>query len=95
MCFLEYNGDMMGMYSNDKHLNFKWDSANILFSMCRQGNAVVCNFASDKKSLRKLKIAINEFIDFVFDGSKHDNLLINVDDDNDYYKNLQKIIINN
>ena len=66
MSFSEYNGDMMGMYSNDNHLNFKWDGANILFSMCRQGNAVMCNFASDKKSLRKLREAIDEFIDFMF-----------------------------
>ena len=34
-----------------------------------------------------------QFIDFVF-KVRHDNLFINVDNENDYYKNLQKIVIN-
>jgi hypothetical protein len=34
-----------------------------------------------------------DFIDYVF-KVRHDNLFVNVDNENDYYKNLQKIIIN-
>jgi hypothetical protein len=34
-----------------------------------------------------------DFIDFVF-KERHDNLFVNVDNENDYYKNLQKIVIN-
>ena len=68
--FSEYNGDLMGLYSNENHIVYRWndETCKILFSVCRQGNGAVCNFASDKKGLRKLKIAIKEWISFIFDN---------------------------
>ena len=47
----------------------------------------------NKEFLFMKKDEFINFIDYVF-KNKHDNLFINVDNDNDYYKNLQKIIIN-
>lgn len=50
------------------HLNFRWlgKGCNIMFSVARQGNAASCHFSSDRKGLRKLKQAINEWCEFVF-----------------------------
>jgi hypothetical protein len=72
MNFVPYTGDLMGLPTDENHLNFRWDneSCKILFSVCRQGNGASCHFASDKKGLRKLGIAINEFINFVFSEFK-------------------------
>jgi len=66
--FFEYSGDLIGLPTDSNHLVYRWDytGCKILFSMCRQGNAASCHFASDKKGLRKLKTSVIEFIDFVF-----------------------------
>ena len=66
--FYPYVGDLIGLPTSDKHLNFRWDEPDckVLFSACQQGNAASCHFASDKRGLRKLKQAINEFCDFAF-----------------------------
>lgn len=75
MAFSLYHGDLMGLPVNDKHLVYKWDKANILFSCTQRGNALSCHFAADKKSLRKLKAAINEWCDFVFSTTNYDTIL--------------------
>ena len=66
--FYEYSGDLMGLPTDDNHINFRWNNPDckILFSICRQGNGVCGHFASDKKGLRKLKVAMKEMIKFVF-----------------------------
>lgn len=66
--FILYSGDLMGLPTNEKHLNFRWNNKDckVLFSITRQGNAASCHFASDKRGLRKLKKAINEFVNFTF-----------------------------
>ena len=66
--FKPYSGDLIGLPTSDNHLSFRWiePSCKILFSVCRQGNAASCHLATDKKGLRKLKQAINEYCDFVF-----------------------------
>lgn len=68
MSFSEYKGDLMGLPTDENHINFRWDNPDckILFSMCRQGNGVCCHYASDKKGLRKLTYATKEFMNFVF-----------------------------
>lgn len=67
--FAPYSGDLIGLPCDRNHLVFRWgdNDCKILFSVCRRGNAASCHFASDKKGLRKLKQAINEFTAFVFD----------------------------
>jgi hypothetical protein len=66
--FSEYKGDFIGLYNNKNHLVYRWDDPDckILFSVTRQGDAACCNFASDKRGLRRLRVAIDDFLDFVF-----------------------------
>ena len=67
--FKQYIGPMMGLPRNENYLVFRWDNedCNILFSVCRMGNAANCHFASDKKGKKFIKEAINKWCDFVFD----------------------------
>jgi len=66
--FILYKGDTGDLVTSDKYLNFKWlnPDCNILFSVTRQGKAAVCHFTFDKKGLRKLKQAANEWCEFCF-----------------------------
>lgn len=68
LAFDPYKGETGFLYTSDKHLNFKWNNpnCNIIFSMTRQGNAVVGHFISDKAGLRKLEQALNEWCEFCF-----------------------------
>lgn len=66
--FVLYDGDLMGLTTTRNHLVFRWNrnDCNVLFSAARQGNAMSCHFASDKRGLRKLKEAIDKFVCSVF-----------------------------
>lgn len=66
--FTPYDGDLMGLVANGNHLVFKWsnDSCKVLFSVTKKGSAASCHFASDKKGLRLIRRAIDEFCAFVF-----------------------------
>ena len=68
MKFIQYGGDTMKLPTSKNHLNFKWlePRCNILFSVCRQGNAASIHFTSDKNGLRKINQAVNEFCEFIF-----------------------------
>ena len=68
MRFKLYSGDLMGLATNENHLNFRWSEpgCKVLFSVARQGNGASCHFASDKAGMKKIKQAINEFCEFVF-----------------------------
>jgi len=68
MRFKQYNGDLMGLPTNENHLNFRWceHGCKVLFSMTRKGRAASCHFASDKNGMKKIVQAINEFCQFVF-----------------------------
>jgi hypothetical protein len=69
MRFLPYSGDLIKLPTSENHLIFRWvePDCKVLFSVCRQGNGASCHFASDKKGIFKIKRAINEFCEFVFD----------------------------
>lgn len=58
----------MGLPTNENHLNFRWcePGCKVLFSVCQQGSAASCHFASDKPGMKKIIKAINEFCEFVF-----------------------------
>ena len=67
--FYPYFGDLMGLPTDKNHLNFRWvpvTDCKILFSISRQGNGASCHFASDKAGMKKIRIAINEFCEFIF-----------------------------
>lgn len=65
--FSPYAGDLMGLCTDENHLVFRWNGpGKILFSVSRRGNAASCHFASNKKGLRYIKKAVDEFVRFVF-----------------------------
>jgi len=65
--FFVYDGDSMGIPTNDKHVIFRWNNPDckVIFSVCKRGVAASCHVASDKKGLKLLKQACNDFFDFV------------------------------
>lgn len=68
MSFIQYGGDLIGLPANNKHIIYKWNvpGCKILFSAAKQGKAMSCHFASDKRGLRKIKQAIIAFVEFIF-----------------------------
>jgi hypothetical protein len=68
MNFYPYEGDLMGLPADKNHLVFRWadDRCKILFSVCKLGMGASCHFASDKRGLRWLKQAIDEFCGYCF-----------------------------
>lgn len=58
----------MGLPTNEHHLVFRWarKDCKVLFSVTKRGEAASCHIASDKKGLRQLKKAIEEWCLFVF-----------------------------
>ncbi len=64
--FISFSGDCGDLPTNDNHFVFRHVEHNILFSVSRKGNAASCHFKSDKKGLRFLKRAINDFVDFCY-----------------------------
>lgn len=65
--FAPYQGFLMGLPTDQNHFVFRWKGpGKILFSLTQKGDAVGCHFASDKKGLRHLKNACDEFVKFVF-----------------------------
>jgi len=65
--FTPYSGECMGLSHNENYLTFKWTEGNIFFSATRVGDGMSIHFASDKPSLRNIKRALNEFVEYVFD----------------------------
>lgn len=68
LAFVQYDGDLMGLTVTESHLVFRWnvDHCTVLFSMTRQGRSANCHFASDKRGLRHIKEAIEQFVQSVF-----------------------------
>lgn len=56
--------------TNKNHLNFKWlePDCTVLFSITRQGSGASCHFTADKNGMKKIKQAINDFCEFVFEN---------------------------
>jgi hypothetical protein len=67
--FEPYSGDLIGLPTSENHLVFRWaePGCKVLFSITQHGKSASCHFASDKRGLRHLKRAFNEFCEFVFD----------------------------
>lgn len=66
--FAPYGEDVENLPYDDNYLVFKWlePECDVYFSVARRGNAASCHFSSDKRGLRRIKQAINEFVEFVF-----------------------------
>ena len=65
--FSPYDGDLMGLACDENYLIFRWNGeGKILGAVSRRGNAASCHFSADRKGLRHLKQAINEFVDFCY-----------------------------
>jgi hypothetical protein len=66
--FEPYYGDTGDLVSDNNYLVFRFpdDGCQILFSVSRIGDAATCHLSSDKAGLKKLRGAINEFVEFVF-----------------------------
>jgi hypothetical protein len=61
------SGDDLGVAKDDKHVLFEWhEHGRVVFSATQHGEAMSCHFAAEKKALKYVKIAIEEFINFVF-----------------------------
>ena len=60
-------GDDLGVCRTDKHALYEWNGkGRIVISITALGEALSCHFAAEKKSLRELKEAINEFCEWAF-----------------------------
>ena len=61
-------GDDFGVYRDDRHSVFEWTDGvhRVVFSATQYQAAISCHFASDKRSLRKVRQACVEWIKWVF-----------------------------
>lgn len=53
--------EMNGLYWTENYEVWRWSEANVYVSLTRQGDALVCHFSADRKALRHLRKAVNEF----------------------------------
>jgi len=74
--FYLYEGNTRDLPTDKNHLNFRWSEADILFSMTRKGNAALIHFTAHGKAVRRLKKAINEFCQRIFDSCKWCEMII-------------------
>lgn len=76
--FTLYDGDLIGLPTSEAHAVYRWQNENckILFSVARQGAALSCHFASDKKGLRHIKTAIDEWCGFSLDNYQWARMVI-------------------
>lgn len=70
--FIPYYGDTGDLVTNQNHINIRWNQpgSKILFSFTQRGQAIVFHFSADKKGRRKIKQAIMELCNFLFDNFK-------------------------
>ena len=67
MMFYPATGDLQDILINDTTLVYGWEGeGRVIASFAQRGNAISAHFSSDKKGLRNLKPAINDFCDWIF-----------------------------
>jgi hypothetical protein len=65
--FKRAHGDLQGVVMSPNNIAVEWDGpGRILFSFAQRGEAISIHFSSDKKGLRHIKEAINDFCDWIF-----------------------------
>lgn len=80
MKFKPYSGDLIGLPTNENHLNFRWTEPDckVLFSITRHGNGASCHVASDKSGMKKINNAIKSFCEFVFKTFEWCRMIISI-----------------
>ena len=73
-------GSDLGIHSDENHVVLEWNDQSghrVVFSASQKGDdAMECHFAPDSKSLRSVRSACEDFIDFVFDSCKWCKMLL-------------------
>lgn len=65
---IDLQGDSLNVTKNDHYRVVEWnDHGRVVFSLTRKGKAMLCHFGAEKKALRYLQQAFNDFIEWVFD----------------------------
>lgn len=65
--FIEVNDcDLLGLPTSKNHTNVKYANEHLYFSFCKRRETISAHFSCAKKSLRKVKNAINDFCVWVF-----------------------------
>jgi hypothetical protein len=66
--FMPYYGKVDSVERQENYLNFIWaePDCTVIYSVTRQGNGATSHFTSDKRGLRKLEQALNEWCEFCF-----------------------------
>lgn len=59
--------DALGVAVDDNHSVFKWSGGQVFFSCCQKGDALSAHFSTDRKGIRLLRQAIEEFCTWAFD----------------------------
>ncbi len=73
----ELTGSDLGVYRTENYLIRQWaEKGKVVFSLSRQGKAMRCHLAANRKALRYLKSAINEFVCWVFNQYKWCKMVI-------------------
>lgn len=58
--------DWLGVAGDEDHMVFRWSEARVFFSCCLKGDALSAHFSAEKRAVRLLKQAIEEFCLWVF-----------------------------
>lgn len=72
--FRLYFGDLIGLPTNENHLNFRWIDKSlkpgmvVLFSCAKMGKAMSCHYANRGASYQQVKKAMKDFEKFIFSG---------------------------
>lgn len=65
----DFKGDDCGIARDENHALFQWVDGKyrVVFSITQRGRALVAHFACRKESLRQVKKAIQEFVEWCFE----------------------------
>lgn len=66
--FRRATGDLMGVAMSPNNIAVEWKGpGEIIFSFAQRGQAMSAHFSANKKGLRHIKEAINDFCKWIFD----------------------------
>jgi hypothetical protein len=69
--FSPATSDLLGVLQTDNTVAYVWSGpGRIIASFSQRGNSIAAHFASNKKGLRHIKTAINDFCQWAFDQYK-------------------------
>lgn len=68
--------DWLGVANDQDHMVVRWLEAPIFFSFAQKGMAISAHFSSDRKSLRLLRKAIDEYCNWAFHAMEWCKMII-------------------